>query len=259
MKVGYELELLTPVGLTRKSIAEAFAKKYALKLKSNFHRESELWPGSQNKTSYYCLTKCFELWNSNHWSFRFVNDMTIQESLIVNTPESEDWYHILSDDIRLIDLILQNCNSDSKTSEILKPIADFYKTEVKSHDNIYSVTGKKSKLICGAHSRMTDRNRICEIITAPIADDYQAQLAEIVELAKTTGCAVPVEGAFHIHFDGLAFANSKTLLKMIRYFYIWSDVLKSIIPPNPNCKRLGEYSQEIVDYAFDLANENKSF
>ncbi len=259
MKAGYELELLAPIGSTRYSIAYHFSQKYNLNLKTCFHRESEIWPGSNNGIAYYCLTKGFELWNNQSWQFRFINDMTIRHSLDASVPESNEWYHILTDDIRFIDLIQNQCDSSSATSEILKPISKLYKVEQQIKDRIYSVVGKKSKLICGAHSQMADRNRICEIVTAPITENHQQRLEEIIDLANSMGCIVPQEGAFHIHFDGTDFANSKTLLRMIRYFYVWTDVLKAMIPPNPYCTRLGEYSKAILDYAFDLANETKPF
>lgn len=258
MKVGYELELLAPIGLTRHSVAQAFAQKLQLQMKPCFHRESEFWPGDQS-TPFYCLTKGFELSNQDKWHFRFINDMTIRHSLDPAVQESPEWYHLLTDDIRFIDLINIHCHAGDHADQILKPIANLYKTDVHSENGIYSVTGQKSKLICGAHTRMADRNRICEIVTAPITENHQDKLDEIVTLAASLGCVVPREGAFHIHFDGTAFANTATLLRFIRYCHVWSGVLKMLIPPNPYCTRLADYSPEILQYAFNTENEKKSF
>lgn len=259
MKLGYEIELLAPLGQTRESIAESFAKKFQLNMKACFHRESEHLPGIQDLAPYYCLTKGFELYNSSGWQLRFINDMTIRESIDKSAPDLPQWFHILTDDIRFIDLILCHCDPTSKVDQILLPIAKIYNSQINNADGIYSVSGNASKLICAAHSQMTDRNRICEIVTSPITDGHHLKLEEIIEQALSIGCIVPKEAAFHIHFDGLAFANTTSLLRLIRYFYIWSDVLKKIIPPNPNCTRLGDYNSQIIDYAFNPLNEKKVF
>ena len=259
MKAGYELELLCPPGLTRLSVAQAIASKFKLALVPCFHRESELWPGADNATPYYCLTKGFELFEKNQWQFRVVNDMTVKDSIDLAVTESPEWFHVLTDDIRFIDLIRRHCNAGEPCASILSPIARLFNSEVKLSDGIYSVTGLDSKLVCGAHSKATDRNRICEIVTAPITENHHEKLSEILQIATSMGCVVPKEGAFHIHFDGEPHANSSGLLRVIRYFYVWSDVLKALIPPNPHCTRLGEYSAEIVDYSFNRDNALKDF
>ena len=259
MKVGYELELLAPFGKNRRDLADHLVGSLGDSIQPIFHRESEYWPGANDSKPYFCLTKGFEILRAGQPTLKVINDMTIELGLDPNVPQQGDWYHILADDIRLIELIKKQCDPAQPTDKILEPIASLFGLEVQHSQKVWAVIKPGMAPICGTHSYMTDRHRICEVVTSPIETNHHQALTTLLDSCKEFGCTLPVEAAFHMHFDGEAFSNSSSLLRFIRYCHVWGDVLKAIIPPNPNCKRLGGYSNSVIDYAFDLQNEQKTF
>jgi hypothetical protein len=259
MKCGFELELIAPDGESRASIAAHLAEVHSCTVGSYFHRESDLWPGDPASKSFHCLTRAFLLENDAGWQLKVANDMTIGRQIDLETSVSGDWYHILSDDIRIVDLIHTHCNAVDKTEEVLLPMAGLFGTQLQREDDIIKVVGPRSSLVCAAHARFSDRSRICEIITAPITRGHRQRLVSIIGATREMGCQIPLEAAFHIHFDGADFLDTRPFLRLIRYFHAWSGILRALIPPNPNCIRLGGYEDCVVEYAFDRDNDRRSW
>lgn len=259
MKCGYELELLAPAGETRYTIATYLAKHYSCQVTPFFHRESDLWPKSLHSKPFYCLTRGFRLEKDGSWQFKVVNDMTIGKQIDLEKSIEEDWYHLLSDDIRLIDLMHSHCDPNAKTPVILLPIAKLFRTTIQKNNDIFQVIGPRSSLICASHRFFGDRNRICELVTAPIHNNHKETLQKVLALMIQKGCTIPEEAAFHIHFDAIDFYTPPLLLRLIRYFHVWSNILKALIPPNPNCTRIGAYAATVIDYAFDKKNQSLSW
>jgi len=257
MKCGYELELLAPLGETRHSIAHHLGKNYSCQPLAIFHRESDYNPYYIHGKSFYCLTRGFRLESPSGFWLKVVNDMTISTQIDLENDDETDWFHLLADDIRLIDLIVSHCDPGASPQQVLTPIAELFQTTVDKKDTLYQVSGPSGSLVCLAHHHFKDRNRICEIVTAPIETSHREVLYNIIHQVQEKGCTIPTEAAFHIHFDATDFCSSDRLLRLIRYFHVWSEIIKTLVPPNPHCQRLGPYTDEVVRYAFDRANDNK--
>ena len=257
MKCGYELELLAPIGETRHSIASHLAQYYSCQPVPIFHRESDYRPHHIHSASFYCLTRGFYLERPSGFWLKVVNDMTISNQINLDNDEETDWYHLLADDIRLVDLIISHCDPGAGPKEILDPIASLFRTSVEKNGSLYQVAGPRSSLVCFAHHLFKDRNRICEIVTAPITTLHREILLDLTTKVQEKGCIIPTEAAFHIHYDATDFCSPALLLRLIRYFHVWSQTIKRIVPPNPHCRRLGAYADDVVNYAFARSNEDK--
>jgi hypothetical protein len=259
MKCGFELELLAPAGSDRRSVAAHFASVLDCSAESIFHRDSDYVPETGSDKAYFCLSRGFALTSPSGLGLKIVNDMTISEELDLGRQDQGDWFHILCDDIRLVELVRRNCEPDLDSSHVLGPLADFFGVGLAQNDRVTKVMAPEGVLVAMAHSFFQDRKRVCEIITSPLTEGQETALRLVLEEAQVLGCSIPSEASFHVHFDGAGFCSPRAVLRLIRAWVVWSAVIKRLVPPNPKCRRLGAYSRAVVEYAFDLSNEDSSW
>ncbi len=129
-KIGFEIEVLAPKGLTRQSLAQAIAHQHGGIVRRFFHPQTE--PSKVPGTPlFHNLTLGFEVVDEKEQLIaRCVDDITRQENLEKSCQPLPGWYRIVSDDLRLLHLIKHQANPDAELSEVLQPIAKLFGTKI---------------------------------------------------------------------------------------------------------------------------------
>ncbi|MEO0686015.1 MAG: amidoligase family protein, partial [Cyanobacteria bacterium J06649_11] len=97
-----------------------------------------------------------------------------------------------------------------------------------------------------------ERERPCEIISAPIDANQQEKLEVLLETARLLGFTVPVEGATHIHFDAKLLCSANVFANLVNIFHAHGKNLKRLVGSNPKCTRLGSWDRNLIE----LVNES---
>ena len=246
-KVGYEIELLSPRGSTRKHLADAIASHYEGSTKRVFSRQSEpsKVPG---KPTFESLCLGYEVYNShNELIVTCVDDLTIRKELNPQALSMPGWYRIVSDDPRFLHLITKQCDATDDLEQVMKPLADLFKSDVvKGQANMIRVEDSESLPIAIAAPLLGERERPCEVVTAPLVEDHYIILETILTIAKELEFTLPFEGATHIHFDGQPFCDTKTFVATINLLEQGREIIKASLHCNPNCLRLGPWPDSLL-------------
>ena len=92
-----------------------------------------------------------------------------------------------------------------------------------------------------------ERERPCELVSAPISENHLQQIEALLEPARELGFTIPAEGAIHLHFDAEPLCSASTFANLVRFFGVHSDAIKDRFKTNPQCRRLGRWPIEIFE------------
>jgi hypothetical protein len=247
-RLGFEVELLAPAGKSRLDLAEAIARDCGGSVRRFFHPQSEpsLVPGTP---VFHSLTLGFEVFTAEQeWVVRCVDDLTLQSDLQRNAPPQPGWYRILSDDERLLRLVQQQADPQSPVSEVLDPIAALFGTiPTPGAGGMFRVNDRAGASIAIAAALPGERERPCELITAPLDPAHHHQLERWLKVARELGFSAPLEGATHIHFDATAIQSAATLAHLVQLLSTYGQTLKELMGTNPHCRRLGPWPAELLE------------
>jgi hypothetical protein len=245
-KAGFEIELSAPNQSTRENLARSLAQKDQRSVERFFHPQSEPSKVVDHPT-FENLTQGFRLLDSQgKWLASFVDDLTLQADFNKATHPLSGWYRIVSDDYRFLRLVIMNCNPNDPPETVLEPLADLFGTAIHSQGTgMYRVSDDRGNSVAICASLPGERERPCEIVTAPITSNHHAHLAELLDCAKSLGFLIPKEGATHIHYDADPLCSPRTLARLVRLFTRFGDDLKMLVGVNPNCVRLGAWPSEL--------------
>jgi hypothetical protein len=245
-KIGCEIELLAPKGSSRRTLAEHYAKAADGAVRTFFHPQSELslvpdLPVFEN------LTLGFEAMDaSGHVIACCVDDLTLIDDLDREAESKPGWFRIVSDDRRLLELVMRTGRADASAMEALAPIAALFGTTPEEFPGgILRVADRMRSPIAMASRLPGERERPCEIVTPPIATDHEARLEALLGPARELGFTLPVEAATHIHFDGAPLRDARAFRNLVRLVATWSPALKRLVGTNPRCRRLGGWPDEL--------------
>jgi hypothetical protein len=245
--VGFEIELLMPRGHSRLGLAESVARRRGGAVRRFFHPQSE--PSKVAGTpSFENLTPAFEALDGAGRSIaRFVDDMTLTADLDPKAPPWPGWYRIVTDDRRLLRLIMRQCDAAAPIGQVLAPIAALFGTDADVHPSgMVKVTDDRGVSVAIAAPLPGERERTCEIVTPPLANDQEAALDFLLGEARAAGCTLPREGATHIHFDAAPLASARAIANLVNVLVRHGDVLKRLVGTNPNCIRLGTWPDPLL-------------
>ncbi len=248
-KTGFEIELLAPRGKTRADLAEAIAAKHGGAVNRLFYPQSEpsLAPGVP---VFENLILGFDAVDRNGNRIALcVDDLTIKDDLNRSAPPPEGWMRIVSDDGRLLSLVSKICDPDAPIERVLKPVADLFATPLESEGGIYKASDEKKRPIALATGLPGERERPCEIITAPLENNRAEILGELLSTAKALGFVIPKEAAVHVHFDAGRLCNARTISRLIYVLAKHGDALRDHVDTNPNCVRLGPIATNLIELA----------
>ena len=247
-KIGVEIELLAPRGKSRRTLAEYYAERAGGAVRTFFHPQSELSlvpdvPVFEN------LTLGFEAMDARGEVIACcVDDLTLIEDLDREAPAQPGWFRVVSDDRRLLELVMRTGRADGGPMEAVGPVAALFGTAPEQFDGgIIRVTDRNRAPIAMASGVPGERERPCEIVTPPITSDHEARLEALLAPARKLGFTLPVEAATHIHFDGAAFCDARAFRNLVRVLTTWGPALKRLVGTNPRCRRLGAWPDALYE------------
>jgi hypothetical protein len=242
-KIGVELELLAPRGLSRRTLAEALAKAHGGGVTPFFHQQSELslvpdTPVFDNLTLGFAVSDSI-----GKPVAQCVDDLTLVDDLDRTQPSKPGWFRIVSDDARLLRLIARNGRADAGKHEALAPVAALFGTKPEHFevDDMVRIADEIGAPIAIAAPLPGERERPCELITPPLETDHAARLEALLAPARALGFTLAKESATHIHFDAAPLRTARAVQDLVRILEAEGEALKQRMGVNPHCRRLGPW------------------
>jgi len=250
-KIGCEIELLAPKGSSRRTLAEHYAGQTG-SVHPFFHPQSEIslvpdTPVFEN------LTLGFEARDaSGAMIARCVDDLTLADDLDREHPPRDGWFRVVSDDGRLLNLVMRVGRADAGPFEAVAPVAALFGTEPEVFaEGMVRVTDRNRAPIAIATLLPGERERPCEIVTPPIERDHEARLEALLAPARALGFTIPKEAAVHVHFDGARFRDARAFRNLVRLVETWAPAIKRVVETNPRCRRLGGWPEALHEVVED--------
>jgi hypothetical protein len=246
-KIGFEIELMAPKGLSRRDLAEAIAQQHDGWIRPIFHLQCE--PSKVPGTPlFHNLTLGFEAKaKQGHLIARCVDDLTLQDDLDKAEKPKPGWYRIVSDDSRLLELVSCQTDPADSLSEVLKPIANLFATNPEQGvGGMVRVTDSTGNPIAIAAPLPGERERPCELITPPIETNHQERLESLLAKARFLNFTIPAESATHLHFDATPLCSARVFANLVNILWIHGENLKQLVGTNPRCTRLGMWNEELL-------------
>jgi len=246
-KTGFEIELIAPVGKNRRDLAYSIAAISGGSVQTIFYPQSEPSKASGIQV-FENLVLGFEALRADGSRIALcVDDLTIISDLDFHVKSKKGWYRIISDDARLLELVIVNCDPNEKQHNVLMPVAKLFGSELQRNDGeMFMVNDRFKRSVAIAATLPGERERVCEIITAPIVEDHHDTLTSLLTCATKMGFSVPKEAATHIHYDAKKLKNARVFSRMVDVFDLHGDKFKSFVKSNPHCRRLGALSTKLV-------------
>lgn len=245
-KTGFEIELMMPAGRSRADLAGRVAARHGGRVERFYHPQSEpsKVPG---RPSFENLTLGFRARDAGGVAIAsFVDDLTLQRGLVKTAAPKPGWYRIVSDDGRLLRLAMRHGDAEADLAAALRPLADLFGTALQPHEGgmLRVVDERRISVAIGA-PLPGERERPCEIVTAPIEANHGEALEALIADARAEGCTVPAESATHVHFDAAALETTAATAALVAVLWQHGDGLKALVGFNPNCVRLGKWPEAL--------------
>ncbi|WP_022953720.1 amidoligase family protein [Leucothrix mucor] len=247
-KIGIEVELLAPLGRSRLDLAQALADQCGGHVQRFFHPQSE--PSQvAGAPVFENLTLGFKVLDAQgQLVANCVDDLTLQKDLVRQRLPRPDWYRIVSDDSRMIRLIMRQADASETCTQVLEPLAELFGSELAINpDGMVRLSDDTGMSIAIAAPLPGERERPCELITVPIEDHHHQRLEGLLSVANKLEFYVPVEGATHIHFDAEALCSASVLANLINVLQVHGAGLRRLVGANANCTRLGDWPDALYD------------
>ena len=247
LRTGFEVELIAPPGGDRRALAEEIARRCGGGVGTTFHTDSEpsLVPGMGH---FWHLTQGFTVRDGDGAPVcDLVDDITITTGLDRDAPAEPGWFRVLSDDRRLLRLVDASTDPASSLEDVLAPVAALFGTDVQVLGAARRVLDASGATVAMAAPLPGERQRPCEIVTAPITTDHAARLEALLGPARDLGFTVPHEGAAHLHVDGAPFRSPHAFANLVRLFGHWRAPLRALLSTNAACTRLAALPSELLD------------
>ncbi|WP_433292226.1 amidoligase family protein [Actinoplanes sp. CA-030573] len=257
-RIGFEIELMAPPGRSRRSLAYDLAGRVGGRIRPVWHSDSEpsLVPGLGR---FLHLTQGFEVLRADGSPLcTLVDDITLLDGLEPRTPAPPGWYRILSDDPRLLSLLAARCDPGAPLAGVLDPVADLWGVHPELVADVWRLDDPSGATIALASPQGAERERPCEIVTPPLAENHAAALEELLEPARELGFTVPHEAAVHLHLDGAPFRSPRALANVVLLFAHWREPLRALLQTNPACRRLAPLPPALVAAASAAAPDRDS-
>ena len=248
LRIGFEVELLAPAGSDRQVLADALAARRGGRVRRSFHTDSE--PSAVPGVGVFRhLSPAFDVVDgAGAQVARLVDDITIVSDLAGTTtrPGHRGWYRVLCDEPRLLRLIERSADPDATLPDVLAPVAELFGTRVELMRGAARVNDTTGATIAVVMALPAGRERPCEVVTPPIAEDHGKVLDELLGPARDLGFTVPAEAAVHLHLDGAPFRRTAAFANLVRLFGHWREPLWEALGTNEACRRLAPLPAELL-------------
>ena len=245
LRTGLEIELLAPVGASRRTLADELAGRCGGFVRPVWHRDSEpsLVPGLGQ---FRHLTQGFAVHRSTGALLcTLVDDVTLTADLDPRAAPLPGWHRLLTDDVRLLHLLAQHSRPDEPLEVVLDAVARLWGVPVERHGAVRRLT-VAGRTVALAAPQGGQRERPCEVVTPPLPAADEAVLEELLAPARALGFTVPAEAAVHVHVDGGPFRTAEALANVVRLFGCWREPLRDVVGTNPHCRRLAPLPPGLV-------------
>ena len=201
-KIGFEIELQAPRGQSRMTLASTLAQAAGGSVRRFFHPQSEPskapgLPVFENVTPGFVAIDA-----DGRPIASFVDDLTLQAGLDRTAAPVPGWYRIVTDDGRLLRLIMRHCDPDAPLANVLDPIAALFGVAPEhAAGGMVRIKDERGASVAIAAPLPGERDRPCEIVTPPIECHHDQRLGALLAAAAASGFEVPRESATHLHFD----------------------------------------------------------
>lgn len=246
-RVGLEIELMAPRGSSRQALAEAIASAQGGSVSRIFYPQSEHsqivgTPVLEN------LTLGFEVRDAEHRAIAWcVDDLTLQADCDRARPPQPGWYRIVGDDIRFMQIIGRLTDANLPLAEVLQPVAKTLGLELQQGpQGMVKLADDLGPPIAIATPLPGERERPCELITAPLTTAELPQLESYLGAARRLNFYAPVEGATHLHFDAAPLCSAPAIRNLVNLLWAYGPTLKWLVGSNPHCQRLGLWPSELL-------------
>lgn len=244
-QIGFEVELMAPPGSSRFALASKVAQQAGGSVQRFFHPQSEpsLAPGLP---AFENLTPGFAASAADGTPIAaFVDDLTLQAGLDRNAAPVPGWYRIVTDDARLLRLIMRHCHADAPLETVLDPMAALFGTATDETGGMIRVRDARGASVAIAAPLPGERDRPCEIVTPPIVRHHAERLAALLGAARAAGFEVPPESATHLHFDADRLCSARVVANLVKVLWAHGESLKLLFATNPRCVRLGPWPEAL--------------
>lgn len=259
-KTGFEIELLAPRGKSRFDLATAIAENHGGTVRRCFYPQSEpsLVPGTK---VFENLTLGFDCRDGQgNLLAKCVDDLTIRADLDRHAAPVPGWYRIVSDDARLLRLVMAQCDAEAAAGDVLRPVARLFKTEpIQERDGIVRLVDGMRAPLALLSGLPGERHRPCELITPPLETGHLAYLEGVLAIARDLGFTLPLEAATHVHFDATRLRSASVFATLVRIVSDFGAQFRSLMAANRNCTRLGPVPQELVNLVSEPGFVNSSW
>ncbi|MCK6523210.1 amidoligase family protein [Myxococcota bacterium] len=238
---------MAPPGASRETLASALAAGIGGQSRPGLHPQSEpsRVPG---QPVFYNLTPSFEVLNAagERWAL-CVDDLTLQDDLNKQAAPLPGWWRVVSDDPRLLRLVARHAHPRGPLYDALAPVAALFGAELlPGEGGMWKVVDETGASVALGAPLPGERERPCELITAPISADHHAALEARLAPARALGFFAPVEGATHLHFDAGPLRSARAVQNLVRLFVTFGPTLRAQLGVNPRCRRLGPLQPELI-------------
>lgn len=253
-KIGVEIETIAPRGVDRSDLAWEVARRHGGKARRVFHPQSEpsLVPGTP---VFENLTLGFVAESQPRRPFaRFVDDLTLQDDCDREAEPKHGWWRVVGDDARWLRLCARYADPEAALPEALHKFTAVLGTRPElGPGGMWRVSDEAGASVLIAAPLPGERERPCEIVTAPLDDDHEVHLESLLKPARDLGFFAPAEGAVHLHFDAAPLCSARTVARIIRLHAAYGPALRSLVRTNPRCRRLGPPQESVLALARDPA------
>ena len=240
-KIGVEVELCAPRGLSRRDLALALAGADGT-VTTVWHPQSE--PAEVPGTPiFHNLTPGFDVRDrQGRLLARLVDDLTLQDDLDRQAAPKPGWYRIVSDDLRLLRLVARHADPTLPPERALRPLADLFGSALQpGPQGMVKLVDEAGASVALAAPLPGERERGCELITPPLEAGHGAALEALLAPARALGFQIPAEAAVHLHFDAAPLCDAGRVRGLVRLWEAHAEPLKALVGTNPRCRRLGAW------------------
>jgi hypothetical protein len=247
-RLGVEVELLAPPASDRSALAELLARRSGGSVEKFLFPDAE--PSKVEGTElFHNLTTGFRVRNGNGTVLAWiVDDVTLQDDLKRSAPPRPGWWRIVSDDRRLTTLASRFVDADADLPAAIKPLAELFDAvPEQGPGGMWRIRTDGGIPVAIAAPMPGERERVAELVTAPIESDHSTALTAMLGAATDLGFGGPAEGATHLHFDAGPLREARVFRRLVQLLHPLHAQLRDAFGTNPRCRRLGPWPEALIE------------
>jgi hypothetical protein len=258
VRVGLELELLTPAGKTRFDVAAALAHRVGGRVVFGLkHVVEGLTPDQRPLCALSLAARVFS--ETGEPLATMVDDVTIREHV---GEQKASGLGVVIDDARISKWLEQRSfvADEPDAFKVLEPLVREWGGTLDAGSGAVRVVDLWGQVLAVVVDEPLDHHRVCEIVTRPLewaasttagppADPAHALLREALAAAADVGCTVPEAAALHLHVDATPWQTTPALCALVDAWDKRHAEIRARLKPNPRCKKLGPFPHDAARVA----------